>query len=291
MADVSALIRQRAAENEAWRESRQEERTNLSVMRDASVEEITGSPEQYMNYLRLQGDNIQCSVGNVALTMFQLKSATRIGSLSFWHEQGRSVRDEEMKNGAKVFVPPRNKKYRGYIVGDYYDISQTTGKPLREAPRLSENGKKMEEALKRLFYYVPVPLVEDGEMSAPAYYDAERLELAVNPTYSDGEIFAALATEIAYARFHDKGRNQYFDRDACALDAESVGYLLCRRFGVECPEPKTQGVGQHYEDFEPGDRIDALDELRKTARDIGEGIDKSIQPRQQDRSRRGQFGR
>ncbi len=33
MADVSALIRQRAAENEAWRESRQEERTNLSVMR------------------------------------------------------------------------------------------------------------------------------------------------------------------------------------------------------------------------------------------------------------------
>ena len=95
-----------------------------------------------MNYLRLQGDNIQCGVGNVALTMFQLKSATRIGSLSFWHEQGRSVRDEEMKNGAKVFVPPRNKKYRGYIVGDYYDISQTTGKPLREAPRLSENGKR-----------------------------------------------------------------------------------------------------------------------------------------------------
>ena len=133
MADVSALIRQRAAENEAWRESRQEERTNLSVMRDASVEEITGSPEQ-------------CSVGNVALTMFQLKSATRIGSLSFWYEQGRSVRDEEMKNGAKVFVPPRNKKYRGYIVGDYYDISQTTGKPLREAPRLSENGNKLEEA-------------------------------------------------------------------------------------------------------------------------------------------------
>ena len=38
MADVSALIRQRAAENEAWRESRQEERTNLSVMRDASVQ-------------------------------------------------------------------------------------------------------------------------------------------------------------------------------------------------------------------------------------------------------------
>lgn len=117
MADISALIRQRAAENEAWRESRQEERTNLSVMRDASVEEITGSPEQYMNYLRLQGDNIQCSVGNVALTMFQLKSATRIGSLSFWHEQGRSVRDEEMKNGAKVFVPPRNKKYRGLYRG------------------------------------------------------------------------------------------------------------------------------------------------------------------------------
>ena len=73
--------------------------TFLKIL-SGQLEPTNGSiTKQYMNYLRLQGDNIQCSVGNVALTMFQLKSATRIGSLSFWHEQGRSVRDEEMKNG------------------------------------------------------------------------------------------------------------------------------------------------------------------------------------------------
>ena len=92
------------------------ERESLSAMRDGSLSMITSSPEHYQQYLDLQADNIQCSVGNVALTMAQLQGATKIGTTSYWHSLGRYVRDDAISAGATVFVPPRNNQYRGYFL-------------------------------------------------------------------------------------------------------------------------------------------------------------------------------
>lgn len=290
MADVGALIRKRAEENKAWREAMEADRSNLSEMRDTALKEVTSVPEQYMSYLRLQADNIQCSAGNVVLTMYQLDGATRIGSLNYWHEQGRRVLDEEIKRGAKVFVPPRNKKYR-YILGDYYDISQTSGRPLQETPRITESEGRMEVALAALMKSTPVGIIEDTELGSAAYYDPDQMTLAVNTSRPEVEIFAALSSELAYAHFHDRGRNPYFTRLACRMDAETIGYLVCRRFGISCQEPNAAGIELHYRDFTVTNRSDALEELRKTARDMGDGVEQAIQPRQPERSRRGQFGR
>nr|WP_326185145.1 hypothetical protein [uncultured Oscillibacter sp.] len=290
MADVSALIRKRAEESKAWREAMEADRGNLSEMRDTGLKEVTSNPEQYMSYLRLQADNIQCSAGNVVLTMYQLDGATRIGSLNYWHEQGRRVLDEEMKRGAKVFVPPRNKKYR-YILGDYYDISQTSGRPVQEAPRITENEGRMEAALAALMKSTPVGIIEDTELASAAYYDSDQMALAINTSYPEPEIFAALSTELAYAHFHDRGRNPYFTRLTCRMDAETIGYLVCRRFGIPCQEPNAAGIELHYQDFTVSNRSDALEELRKTARDMGDSVEQAIQPRQRDMGRRRQFGR
>ena len=104
---ISDLIKNKSASDQARVESLRAERGNLSDLRDAALEEITTRPELYQKFLDLQADNISCSAGNVALTMFQMDGATRIGTISFWHEQGRYVREESMKDGAKVFVPAR----------------------------------------------------------------------------------------------------------------------------------------------------------------------------------------
>ena len=132
------------------------ERENLSAMRDSSLAMITSSPEHYRQYLDLQADNIHCSVGNVALTMAQLQGATKIGTTSYWHSLGRYVRDDAINAGAAVFVPPRKKEYRGYFMGSYYDVSQTTGKPLPEPVPLEGKGPRMEAALAALMDQSPV---------------------------------------------------------------------------------------------------------------------------------------
>lgn len=286
MPSISDLIKSKSAQDTAWVEARRAERGNLSSMRDAALEEITTDSAQYQRYLILQSDNIGCSVGNVALTMFQLDGATRIGPISFWHEQGRYVRDDAMKSGAKVFVPPKNRQQRGYLMGDYYDVTQTTGKPLKEQTPLNTDSARMDTALVSLMNYAPVEIVESTEITVPALYDDRKLSLSVNPNFEKAEVFAALAVEITYARIHDKGRNTGFERESYKLDAESVGYMVCRRFGVDCPLPQAQEVAQLYDGYEPADRGEALEQIRKTARNIGDGVERGIQPRQQERSRK-----
>ena len=117
-----------------------------------------------------------------------------------------------VKAGAKVFVPARNSQRRGYLMGDYYDVSQTTGKPMKEPVPLAENSGRMEAALGALMNYSPVPITEGQELGAPARYDERNLCIAIDPSYGEAEVFSALATEIGYARGHDKGRNMDFDR-------------------------------------------------------------------------------
>ena len=113
MPSISDIIKNKTTRDQARTEQRQMERENLSAMRDGSLSLITSSPEHYRQYLDLQADNIHCSVGNVALTMAQLQGATRIGTTTYWHGLGRYVRDDAISAGATVFVPPRNKQYRG----------------------------------------------------------------------------------------------------------------------------------------------------------------------------------
>lgn len=285
---ISELIKSKSASDQARVESLRAERGNLSGLRDAALEEITTNPELYQKFLTVQADNISCSAGNVALTMFQMDGATRIGTISFWHEQGRYVREESMRDGAKVFVPARSGQRRGYLMGDYYDVSQTTGKPMKEPVPLAENTGRMEAALSALMNYSPVPIVEGQDIGAPARYDERNLCIAIDPSYGEAEVFSALAAEIGYAKGHDKGRNMDFDRQDYQLDAESISYMLCRRFGIACRPPQAGDLPRLYEGYEASDRGEALEQLRKTARNMGDGVERGIQPRQQERSHRRQ---
>lgn len=171
MISIRDLIEKTTSQSEQQREVRQAERTNLSQMRDAAFEVVTTEPELYQKYLTLQADNIRCSAGNVALTLIQLPDASRIGSIDYWHSVGRYVQDEAMQNGAKVFVPPRNKNARGYFMGVYYDISQTTGRPLEGQAVIPEGSPKLIAALEPLMQGARAALKEDNTLEQSAYYD------------------------------------------------------------------------------------------------------------------------
>ena len=291
MPSISDIIKNKTTRDAARTEQRQMERESISAMRDSSLTMITSSAERYMEYLNLQADNIQCSVGNVALTMYQLEGATRIGSTDFWHQQGRYVMDTAMNSGAKVFVPPRDPKRRGYFMGYYYDVSQTSGRPLREAEVLTDKSPRMMAALTALMDQSPVALAEDKEISSPAFYDEASYTIYINPDQKPSAVFAALATEIAYARAHERGYNKGYKRELYKLDAESVGYMVCRRFGVECSPPDAKYVNILYDGYPAVNRGEALEQLRGTARKIGDGLDQKLNPRQQERKTSRQYGR
>lgn len=290
MPSISDIIKNKTTRDAARTEQRQMERESISAMRDSSLTMITSSQEHYMEYLNLQADNIQCSVGNVALTMAQLQGATRIGSTDYWHAQGRYVRDDAINAGAKVFVPPRNKQYRGYFMGNYYDVSQTTGKPLPEQAPLTDQDPRMDTALAALMDQSPVTVAESSEIDAPAYYDPERLTIFINPDCSHTAEFATLAAEIPLARAHDRGYNASFRREYYELDAKSAGYMVCRRFGVTCTPPEWGAYEDNlYTGLSASVRGEMLEGVRATARNIGNNIEQTINPRQQERGNNRHF--
>ncbi len=282
MPSLSEILKNKTESNQQRTESRRAERESLSEMRAGALTTITTKPELYEKFLTLQADNISMSAGNVALAIFQFVNPTKIGTTDFWHKQGRYVRDEEMSKGAKVFVPPRNSNFRGYLMGEYYDVSQTSGRPLKESVPLAEGSERMNTAFAALLDAAPVGFAENTKLDAPARYNERDCVLEINTEYSAGQVFAALATEISYARLHDRGMNRDYDRESFRLTAESVGFMVCRRFGVDCPVPDTAGVERFYNYYTPDERGKSLDLMRQTARNMGDTVERSIQPRQQE---------
>lgn len=203
MANLEQLINEKTAADSQWRQQRQTERQSITEMQDNEIEHITTDPAAYARYLNMQADNMTYSPGNIALVMAQSPTATVFGTMERWRNMGRNVRNDELGKGIEIFA--RAESGMGYSITAAYDISQTDGREPRKPLQLTDESKEMEAALKALLNYSTVPVVADTEMEAPAFYDQGNLELAINPAYSDSEVFVAIAAEVAHARFHDRG--------------------------------------------------------------------------------------
>ena len=197
MANLEAIIAEKSQQDNQWRAEMQADRENTIAMQDAGVEEITSSPELYVKYLDMQGDNPTYSAGNIALVMFQDPEATVFGTAERWKTLNRGVIDQERSKGVKIFA--RNTLGRGYRLTDAYDIRQTQGRDLKKV-QLKDDSKEMSIALRAILNYSVVPVATDHDLPVAAYYDSKNMELAVNPAFSDSEAFACKYVR-SYSRF------------------------------------------------------------------------------------------
>ncbi len=274
MANLEQIVNRKTENDAKWREQQQAERENTVAMQDAGITEITNNPEAYARYLEMQGDNPAYSAGNIALVMVNQPKATVFGTSDRWKSLNRSVMEAEKNKGTKIFA--RSPLGRGYTLTDAYDISQTQGREIKQTI-LRDDTKEMETALTTVLNYAVVPVVIDEGLSAPALYDQHNMELAINPNFSDSEAFAAIAAEVAHSRIHAKGAFPGYDRDECNLDAQSVSFILCRRFGIERSMPDMSRLPELYEGWDPQQRRQALDNIQDMSKQFGRSIDKSLE--------------
>lgn len=280
MANLGQIISEKSTADAQWQQQRQAERDKTTALQDTGIDEITTNPEAYAHYLDLQGDNPTYSTGNIALVHMQLPKATVFGTVERWKTLGRFVLDEERQSGAKIFT--RGTQGRGYIISPAYDITQTQGRELTR-PSLQEGSREIGAALRKVLDFSQVPVRQDEELPVPAFYDQNDMALYINPNTSDQEAFAAIATEIALVRFHNKGRSAGYSREDCELDAQSVSYILCRRFGIEREKPDMSRLSELYAGWPTPDRKQALDSIQDMSKMIGRSIEKSVTPQQRSR--------
>lgn len=281
MPNLADLIQQKNHSDDQWKAERQAERENMVAMQDSGVNEIVSSPQAYEAYLEIQANNPVYSAGNVALAYVQNPNVTQFGTVDRWKTLGRSVKDSEKNNGIQIFA--KGSFSKGYTISPAYDISQTTGRDVVNRV-VQENSNEMDTALTTAMNYSPVPIVMDSELAVPAYYDSSHLELAINPAAGKAEAFPYIVAEVAHAKFHNKGKNIYYDRKECNLDAQSIAYLVSKRFGIKCDMPDASFVTDLYAGYmAPQIRL-ALSSIQDMSKNIGGSIEKNIAPQTKGRA-------
>lgn len=272
MANLEEIIATKVESDSQWKNQQQAERQNVTEMQDCGIELIVTDPAQYLRYLTMQGDNPAYSAGNVAIVMAGMEGATVFGTRDRWQTLGRNVIEGEA--GVKIFA--RDARTKSYALADAYDVSQTQGKDLKHRT-LREDGAEMSSALKTLLNYAKAEPIVDHDLDTPAFFDEEKRELAVNPDYSDPEAFAAIAAEVALTRYHDKGYNPDYSWARYELDAQSVSYILCRRYGVEPKQPNMERLAERFEGMTSDECKSVLDKIQDMSRQIGRSIDLNIE--------------
>ncbi len=213
------------------------------------------------------------SPANTALILLQKPDATRVAGLKTWNSLGRRVKRGE--KGIAIFAPTLRKvrvretdpetgeereheeeRLVGFHVTHMFDVSQTEGKPLPEAPRLRGEVRGDEEAARELFGRLlaasPVPVewatldVDTRGLYVPAarrIYLARALERA-SWTLKVRVLLHELAHALAFAmkldglEYRTVGGEGYARGEAIA---EGAAYIAARLLGVD-----TFGMSTEY---------------------------------------------
>ena len=274
MANLEEIIAAKAASDSQWKNQHQADRQAVTEMQDCGIELIVTDPAQYIRYLTMQGDNPAYSAGNVAIVLAGMEKATVFGTRDRWQSLGRTVLPEEQDHGVKIFA--RDARTKAYSLTDAYDVSQTQGKDLKHRA-LREDSAEMSSALQTLLNYSKAEPAVDRNLDAPAFFDEDKRELAINPNYTDPEAFASIAAEVALTRYHDKGYNRDYSWARYELDAQSVSYILCRRYGVEPKQPNLERLGERFAGMDMDECKSVLDKIQDMSKQIGRSIDLNIE--------------
>ncbi len=274
MANLEQIIANKNASDTQWQHQQQAERENVTEMQNYGIEMITTDPAQYVRFLTMQGDNPGYSAGNVAIVLAGLNGATMFGTRERWQSMGRTVLEEQQGQGVKIFA--RDPRTKAYALADAYDISQTQGREVRRRP-LREDTEEMSSALSTLLNYSKAKLDIDKDLATPAYFDEQSRELVINPDFPDEEAFASIAAEVALTRYHDKGYNRDYSWARYELDAQSVSYILCRRYGIEPKTPNMERLAERFSGMDIDECKAVLDKMQDMSKQIGRSIDLNIE--------------
>ncbi|HJD24361.1 MAG TPA: hypothetical protein H9694_09530 [Firmicutes bacterium] len=305
--NVNSFLAQGEQAQETYREERRAERAALIEQQDAGIMEITGDPEKYVEYLDRQAKNLRYSPGNTVLIAKEAPDAEQVLSMAEWHKLGRNVRVGERQNGIRILKPvtyngtrktthiseegeyfPAGETYggTGFKVHLVYDIAQTTGRAYIPPTEIGRNPEQQAALLRNLHQSCPVPVKASDELTVPAHYAPQDHTVYIRPDLDESQFFAALSGECVQAALHNHGQNRDYRYEDFTLDAASIQYMLCRRYGIETePLEILADVGRAFAGYPVEDRRSILDANRELAKNMAERLEWGLN-RQAEKTRR-----
>jgi hypothetical protein len=308
MANFAEMMQRKQDQKEQYKSDKQAERDEVFELRDKGFLNVTKDPAQYMTYLDKQAVVPSYTAGNAILVMEQNSRATDVRSFDSWKSLGRYVNRGE--NGIKILTADRYSRKQevehidhatgevftssyqeqatGTKIGRVFDITQTHGQAAPPKQALENDSPEMEKALMALIEHSPVDIITgEGEtLDRPARLNEEHMQIHAQAEMPDNIAFQSLATEIARAQIQISDYEGVFDPNQRDIAAQSIGYIVSKRFGVEdVTPPDLSGLKKAYKGMELDEIKIRLGLVRDLSKEIGGKVQEVVRPeRQQARS-------
>ena len=172
-----------------------------------------------------------------------------------------------------------------FKVVSVFDISQTDGKELpgiivNELKGTVENYESFFDALKQ---ESPVPVsFEDIPGGAKRFFSPVESRIAIQEGMSEIQTVKTAIHEIAHAKLHAVNPDEKTapedkkDRHTKEVEAESVAYTVCQRYGIETSDYSFGYIAGWSSSKETKELKSSLETIRKTAAEMIEGIDAKL---------------
>ena len=273
--------------------------------------------ERFKEYLRTMSKFYNYSFNNTLLIAMQKPEATYVAGYTSWQRNfDRQVMKGE--KGIKILAPAPYKAQEerekidpatqkpvigadgkavtetvevlrpAFKVVSVFDVSQTDGKELPdiivdELKGTVENYEAFFDALKQ---ESPVPIsFEDIPGGAKGFFSPVESRIAIQEGMSEIQTIKTAIHEIAHAKLHAVTPGEKVapedkkDRRTKEVEAESVAYTVCQRYGIETSDYSFGYIAGWSSDKETKELKGSLETIRKTAAEMITGIDEKLKER------------
>ena len=242
------------------------EKDAVYQMIDDAATEIVNAPEKFRGYLDTQARMDRYSAANALLIYKQQPQATQLKDFRDWQEDGVKV-----NKGAKslsILEPVEYTKNDGstgiaYNVKKVFDVAQTSGKK-PAAPTLDRDPRKL--------------------VAMGAFYKNEDQTLYIKRDIGDSvALCQCVAQELGHAQL--AMNCEAYSRRDMGFSAVCVGYMLCRKFGVDVKNFAIDRIPEELAGKSPKEIRAELSKTRSAMSEIGSRVSEEIYRRRAERSK------
>ena len=255
-------------------------------MIDEAVNEVVSDPDKFKNFLDTQSRMDRYSAANALLIYKQKPQATQLKDFTGWGED--NVRVNKGEKSISILEPVEYTKQDGstgisYNVKKVFDVSQTNG---RKVPVPSAN-RDPQALVAIMLDTAPVEIAALDEMPYPnmgAYYDNEQQTLFVKRDIGDSvALCQCVAQELAHAELALHGES--YSRRESGFQAVCVGYMLCRKYGVDTKNFAIDRIPENWKSMESKDVRAELSKSRNALNEIHSRVSDELYRQKQERSK------
>lgn len=269
-----------------WKEKKQAEKEAVYQMIDDTAVAIVGDGERFKAFLDTQARLDRYSAANALLIYSQYPQATQLKDFNDWADEKVSV-----NKGAKsisILEPveyARNDGTTGisYNVKKVFDVSQTKGKQT-PAPTANRDPQKLVAVM---IDTSPVEVQVVPELPHPnmgAFYDNNKQTLFVRKNIGDSvALCQCVAQELGHAELSINSDS--YNRRDMGYQAMCIGYMLCKKYGVDTKNFAIERVPEEWKSKEPKEIRAELSKTRTALNEIHSRVNEELYKQKQERSK------